>query len=217
MKILRKIGDKFFYRGGIFHPTKNHSRYLEKFRQLKNKKIINIGAGGYNPIPGAINIDPYRTGPNTVKAFGENLPFDDDSIDLAICMATLEHIKSPQLVIAEIYRVLKRGGEIYIEVPFIQPYHAAPNDYYRFTLKGLGQICKKFKKIDSGIVNGPGSGVAWLLVEYAQLYFKNKFLKKIIKNLAKIAMFPLKYIDNWLIKKPDSAILAGGFYYYGRK
>ncbi|MDP2947646.1 MAG: class I SAM-dependent methyltransferase [Nanoarchaeota archaeon] len=217
MKIFRKIGDKFFYRGGIFHPTKNHSPYLRGFCQLKNKKIINIGAGGYDPIPGAINIDPYRMGPNTVKAFGENLPFDDNSIDLAICTATLEHIKSPQSVITEIHRVLKPEGEIYIEVPFIQPYHAAPNDYYRFTLRGSEEICKKFKKIDSGIVSGPGSGVAWILVEYAQLYFDNKFLKKIMKNLAKILVFPLKYIDNWLIKKTDSVILASGFYYYGKK
>lgn len=214
---MRKAIHKLFTRGHIFHPTKNHSCYLEKFRQLRNKKIINVGAGGYDPIPGAINIDPYRIGPNTIKAFGENLPFDDNSIDLAVCAGTLEHIKFPRCVIAEIHRVIKPGGKIYVEIPFMQPYHEAPGDYYRFTLKGLEQLCKKFKKIDSGIVNGPGSGLAWILVEYVQLYFGNRFLRKIIRNLVKIIVFPLKYIDNWLIKKPESTILAGGFYYYGEK
>ena len=76
---------------------------------------------------------------------------------------------------------------------------------------------ENIKKIDSGIVNGPGFGLAWIIVEYIQLYFRNKFLRKCVKNLAKILVFPLKYIDNWLIKKANSINLAGGFYYYGKK
>jgi len=208
---------KMFRRDGLFHPTKNHSLYLEKFRKLKDKKIINIGAGGHDPIPGAINVDPYREGPNTVKAFGENLPFTGESVDLAICLATLEHVKEPQKIIAEIYRVLKPGGQIYAEVPFIQPFHAAPDDYLRLTLPGLEYLCREFRKIDSGLSNGPGSGLAWLLVEYNQIFFRNSFLKKIAKNLTKILVSPLKYIDNWLIKKQGSANLAGGFYFFGEK
>ncbi|MFA6254808.1 MAG: class I SAM-dependent methyltransferase [Patescibacteria group bacterium] len=214
---MKKLINKLFNRSGIFHPTKNHSHYLEKFSKIKDKKIINIGSGGYDPIPGAINIDPYRQGPNTIKAFGENLPLEDNSIDLAICMAVLEHTKSPELIIKEIYRVLKVNGQIYIEIPFIQPYHAAPEDFIRFTLPGIEKLCQQFKKIDSGIVNGPGSGVAWILVEYGQLFFKNRLLKKISKNIIKIIVSPLKYIDNWLIKKEDSINLAGGFYFYGKK
>ena len=35
------------------------------------------------------------------------------------------------------FRVLKPGGYIYSEVPFLQGFHADPDDYQRYTLQGL--------------------------------------------------------------------------------
>src|SRR3989344_2019787 len=96
-RLKKKIG-KNFYRGGIFHPTANYSHVLDRFRADPKRKIINIGSGGYDPVPGAINIDPYRTGPNTIKAFGENLPFENESVDVAFSGGVLEHVKAPQKV-----------------------------------------------------------------------------------------------------------------------
>ncbi|HLD28620.1 MAG TPA: class I SAM-dependent methyltransferase [Patescibacteria group bacterium] len=214
---LKKNIYRWFRRGGIFHPTKNHFNHLKEFGRLKDKKIINIGSGGHNPIPGAINIDPYTDGPNTICAFGENLPFENNTIDLAVCAAVLEHVKSPELIVAEMYRVLKLGGKIYIVMPFLQPYHGAPGDYSRLTLSGTENLCRQFTKISSGAVSGGGSTLAWIFVEYVQTFFSHKKLKKIAKNLAKVFVWPLKYIDDWLIKKPDCDKVASAFYFYGEK
>jgi len=207
----------FFSRGGLFHPTKNYSnQYIKKIKTYKNKAIINVGSGGYNPIPGAINIDPFRTGINTVRAYGESLPFENESVDVAMCAAVLEHVKEPKKIVDEIYRVLKCGGEIYIEVPFMQPYHAAPDDYTRFTISGVKHLCKDFSEVSSGVIVGAGSAVAWLIVEYGQIFFSGT-MKKIIRNLLKVVVSPLKYIDRFIIHKKDTCILASGFYFYGIK
>ena len=207
-----------FERDGIFHTTKCFpDPYIQQMRlEGQDKRIIVVGAGGYNPIPGAINVDPYRNGIHSIRAFGEKLPFCDNTFDTAICSAVLEHIKEPQLVVNEMYRILKPGGDIYITVPFLQPYHAAPNDYQRWTITGVKTLMQAFEEIDSGISVGPGSTVTWILVEYVQIFFDNHLLKKLFKNLAKIILSPLKYFDAFFIHKKSALLIANGFYFYGK-
>lgn len=46
-----------------------------------------------------------------------DLEFDDGSFDLVICNHVLEHVKEDRKAIAELFRVLKRGGYGSIQVP----------------------------------------------------------------------------------------------------
>ena len=206
-----------FYRGGIFHHTKSYSNFLKRFAGYGNKKIINIGSGGHDQLSGAINVDPYRGGPNTIKAFGEDMPFENESIDVAICVAVLEHVKEPAKIVNEIKRVLKDGGEIYVEIPFLQPFHAAPDDYQRWTMNGLRYFLRDFEELDSGVAGGPGSAIAWIMVESSQILFNNRFLNNLAKNLTKILVFPLKYLDALLVKRPNAYRVASAIYFHGRK
>ncbi len=130
---------------------------------------------------------------------------------MAICDAVLEHVVNLQEIVAEIHRVLKTEGKIYIGVPFLQPYHAAPEDYQRWTINGLRILCKDFTEIKIGVAVGAGSALAWIIVEYVQIFTKNK----IIKNLTKIIVSPLKYIDKFILDK--SINVASGIYFYGKK
>ena len=215
-RLKKKLG-RHFYRGGFFHPTANYSRVLDRYRSLKDKKIINIGSGGYDPVPGAINIDPYREGPNTIKAFGEKLPFVEESIDVAFSGGVLEHVKEPKKIVDEVYRVLKYGGEIYVEVPMLAPYHAAPEDYYRWTISGLRELCGRFEEVETGVTSGPGSALAWILMEFVQIVPTSKFFRFVFKNLAKIVLSPLKYFDRFLLKRDNVFHVVGGIYFLGRK
>ena len=214
--VKKKFG-KHFYRGGVFHHSRNYSKVLDRFKNQPDKKIINIGSGGYDPVPGAINVDPYRGGPGTVRAFGEDLPFDDESIDVAIGGGILEHVKEPEKIIAEVLRVLKPGGEIYFEVGFLEPFHSAPGDFHRWTISGLRFMCRDFEEVEVGISNGPGSAVAWILIEYSQILTKNKHLRFVFKNLTKIIVSPLKYLDKLLLGRENIFNVAQGLYFLGRK
>ena len=68
------------------------------------------------------------------------LGFPDGHFNSVVCWSVLEHVPDPQLAIAEMRRVLKPGGSIWIQVPFLFPYHADPYDYWRVTSSGTAPM-----------------------------------------------------------------------------
>lgn len=72
-------------------------------------------------------------------------------MDCFVCNAVLEHVENPQLCVYEMFRTLVPGGQIWVEVPFIQFYHPHPNDYYRWTSKGLEMLMKDFQRLGGGV------------------------------------------------------------------
>ncbi len=66
---------------------------------------------------------------------GDVWPIEDDSIDLIVCDNVLEHVPNPDLLFAEIRRVLKNGGYLCIRTPNQWSYIAIlssliPNKYH---------------------------------------------------------------------------------------
>lgn len=74
-----------------------------------------------------------------VQVFGDgaHLPFRTASVDTVLSTEVLEHVPKPSLLVDEMARVLKPGGRLLITVPFIQPLHELPSDYFRFTPSSL--------------------------------------------------------------------------------
>jgi SAM-dependent methyltransferase len=68
---------------------------------------------------------------------GRHMPFDDASFDNVICVEVLEHAADPQLLLAEISRVLKDRGMIFLTVPWAARRHHIPYDFHRFTRERL--------------------------------------------------------------------------------
>ncbi len=58
----------------------------------------------------------YALSPAAAAATGERLPFADRSFDLVICKDMLEHCSNPDLILAEIARVLAPGGVCFLTV-----------------------------------------------------------------------------------------------------
>jgi len=52
-----------------------------------------------------------------------NLPLRDGQIDAVICKAVLEHVPEPQRAVKEMYRILRDGGKLFANIPFLYPYH----------------------------------------------------------------------------------------------
>jgi arabinofuranan 3-O-arabinosyltransferase len=63
-----------------------------------------------------------------VEGIGEKLPFESASADLVVTMQVLEHVDDPERVMAEVDRVLRPGGKVYISAP---NYMAFFEDHYR--------------------------------------------------------------------------------------
>lgn len=62
------------------------------------------------------------------------------SFDHVECMSVLEHCDRPWLMAANIERLLKPGGTIYVTVPFVWAHHAYPHDYWRMTPEGIASL-----------------------------------------------------------------------------
>ena len=59
---------------------------------------------------------------------------------LAICCSVLEHTPRPWVMADNIGRLLRPGGQLYISVPWVWRYHAYPDDYFRFSPRGVQSL-----------------------------------------------------------------------------
>jgi len=113
---------------------------------------IQIGARGQKNGPDWIALDKFDHGPLIDEHHDlHDLPYEDCSVDCYVCNAVLEHVFEPQLAIFEMYRTLKVGGFIWVEVPFNQFYHAHPHDFRRWTTQGLAWDMYRFEQHGSGV------------------------------------------------------------------
>jgi len=60
-----------------------------------------------------------------VHADAHALPFPDDTFDVIVSLAVLEHVQFPDIVLREAHRVLKPGGRIIASVAYLVPFHAS--------------------------------------------------------------------------------------------
>ena len=60
----------------------------------------------------------------TVSAFGERLPFADQTFDVVLCDNVIDHAESPSGIVAELARILTPGGLLYFTVNVHHPIYA---------------------------------------------------------------------------------------------
>jgi len=71
------------------------------------------------------------------------LPFPNACFDACLNVVTLEHVKEPGIVLAELARALAPGGSLLLVVPQDWEIHQAPHDYYRYTRHGIAYLLGK--------------------------------------------------------------------------
>ena len=217
--LLRKMFS-FVRTSHTFKTRANKDRIPQLIKSIKKSEIaINVGAGNTDYCPEIINLDLEATENADIVADGRSLPIRTRSVSLVISQAVLEHTPETQLNLAEIERVLVNGGILYLEVPFMQPYHAHPHDYFRFTHKGLISYLDRFDIIEEGISVGPASATSLnLKIFLATLFsFGNKNLFIIFGVIFGWLTLPLKYFDYFLESNPLSYHSASGIYVLARK
>jgi len=150
-------------------------------------------------------------------ADGHDLPFNDGSFDAVITTAVLEHVIYPERVAAEITRVVRCGGLLYSELPFMQQVHEGAYDFTRYTMSGHRRLFANFMALDIGLVAGPGTVVAWSLENLILAFCRGERARAIGKALARLCFAWLKYLDYWLIHNPAALDGASCTYLYGER
>jgi SAM-dependent methyltransferase len=71
------------------------------------------------------------------------------SVDTVLLFNVLEHCRDPHRVAANVHRWLRGGGRCLVMVPNAQRLHGAPDDLWRFSESGLGQVLADFETVET--------------------------------------------------------------------
>lgn len=126
----------------------NQLLYLQRFAPEADGVILEIGSKDYGstvPFRQHIKYSKYvgldmAAGPG-VDVVGDlskelcGLP--ENHFSLVICCSVLEHVERPWMMAENITRLTKPGGRLYMSVPWVWRYHAYPDDYFRFSWRGI--------------------------------------------------------------------------------
>jgi len=175
----------------------------ERLRAGDSLKII------YSDIDAGADVDLFCD--------GHDLPFVDGVFDAVVTTAVLEHVLYPERVAAEIIRVLKEGGLLYSELPFMQQVHEGAYDFTRFTLSGHRRLFNQFAEIDVGMVAGPATAFVWALENLALAFVSRPTLRKLAKIVVRLGFGWIKYLDYLLEHHPEAMDGASCTYFMGSK
>lgn len=201
-----------------------HQTYLSyivhKFADDK-KIVLNLGSGNDRYNENIINIDIFPFKEVDIVAKAECLPFLDDYVDGIINTELLEHVEDPGSVLREAYRVLKHDGFIITAAPFIESFHGSPQDFYRWSYKGIVSLHKEkgFKTQKVTPLAGPTASFisiaqSWLAL-LLSLNIKPLYYFWVI--VLSIFFIPLKLLDLFLVDFTMSNNLNASNLYIGKK
>lgn len=133
-----------------------------------NKLYADIGAGLRSTVwLNCVNVEVYPSATSDILIEPNcRLPFRDASLDGIGCFAVLEHINKPWEMAREFARVVRPGGKLAIDWPFLQPVHGYPSHYYNATREGLRSLFADDFEISELYTNawqGPDFTVSWIL------------------------------------------------------
>jgi len=178
--------------------------------------ILEVGSGVRRVRDDVLNLEIDLFENVDIVANAARMPFLDETFDLVICEAVLEHVPNPQAIVSEIIRVLRPGGHVYVEVPFLQGFHADPHDYQRYTLPGLRTLLAGFEPVRDGVALGPSSALAWMLREYLTL-FAPRAVRTPVAVASAWLTTPVKYLDRFVGRRPGAERIASSMYFWGSK
>lgn len=204
----------FQYLSALFTNNKNYSvlilggsiegQGITKFLRLPNLHIVE---------------SDVSFGPRTqVILDAHHIPFTNESFDCVIAQAVLEHVVDPTQCVSEIYRILKPGGIVYSEIPFMQQVHGGAYDFTRFSMSGHRRLFRRFEQKKAGALAGSGTTLGWSYTYFLiSLFGFTPGLKLLIKTFARLTAFWLKYFDHLTMHLNRTVDGASVTYFIGSK
>ena len=197
-----------------YMTRKTRRRLLQGYLD-RDATIINIGSGNTPLDPRVINVDLFAYDNVDIASDATNLCLKDEVADFLVNESCLEHIYDFKAAIRESYRVLKKGGKGYFNIPFLVGFHASPNDFHRFTHAGLKRLFEEhgFTVEELDVLSGPASSLLWILIELLAMVFSLgwKPLYQVLYFVFMGLLFPIKFLDFFLNKLALAKNVAATF------
>lgn len=170
--------------------------------------VLNVGAGGElgsyaarleKTYTVSIDVDINRQ-PTLVADVCDLGCFRDETFDVVMMMEVLEHVRTPEAAIREVYRVLKKDGLLLLSTPFIFEIHDAPHDFYRFTRFGLEHLLSEFSQIEIRARNGYVMSIFVLVMRLYKSRYTLDIFFGLIGMLAALLLYPIIFLLNKAIR-----------------
>ena len=132
----------------------------------------------------------YHTRPQ-IFGDGQQLPIAAASVDTVLLLDVLEHLPRSSDCLAGIARVLKPGGRLVLQVPFLYPPHDEPYDFRRWTVHGLRQLAAEhgFVVVEE-TMNGRPAETAALLTNLALAHTALRWLAEKRPQMVLLPLVP---------------------------
>ena len=210
----------------LFRPDNRVARahaadLVERLRARLRARLLVVGGGTVGSGAEAlyetggielVGFDIYASPVTQFIADAHHMPLADASVDAVWVQAVLEHVLDPWQVVAGIERVLAPDGLVYAETPFLQHVHEGPYDFTRFTESGHRWLFRRFERLDSGVVAGPGNQFAWSADHLVRGLTRSAMAGK----AARMAVSWLQAFDR-LVPERFAVDAASCVYFYGRR
>lgn len=210
-------------RAGNPVPADNVSaRTLARLRRESPRPRVLVVGGG-TATPGirelydapdveTVGFDVYASPLTRFVADAHVIPLAGGSCDGVWIQAVLEHVVDPYRVVAEVHRVLRPGGLVLSEMPFIQQVHEGAYDFMRLSERGHRWLFRRFAEVESGIVAGPGVALSWSLDHFARALTRSRLAGRVVG----LGFTWLGWMDG-LLGEAQARDAASAFYFVGAR
>lgn len=113
-----------------------------------------------------------------------NLDWAGSFFDTILATEVLEHLHTPSQAISEMLRLLRPGGLCIVSTRFFHPYHPDPEDYFRFTSKGLQHLFSNFSHVEVQPLGNKFHSL-WLLLSFQPGF--GRFFRRLSPLVASIS------------------------------
>ena len=203
---------------------RNRKLYDWMNQNAPGKKVLNLGSGIGNfdnwlsEDVKRINLDIDSSKPSVdIIGDGHCLPFRDGAFDIVYSIAVLEHVRKPWIVSEEIYRVLRKGGHVVLELPFLNVIHDH-DDYFRFSDRGIRVLFDetRFDVVLDQVGSGGGSFLSVFLFVYLRQFIWGP-LRVYWVMFTRYFFCLLRYLDVAVNNSDELRLTANSFTFIGKK
>jgi SAM-dependent methyltransferase len=180
---------------------------------LLGGRILNVGSKNVRLGQNTVNLDVVSSAGVDVVGDAHELErhFPEKSFDTVVLSAVLQYCENPQRVIQQADYVLKPGGMILLDAPFLQPYCSDGLDLWRFSEDGLRKLCGRYFEIielKPSIATAPALA---FIIQHAASTKKNRLAAAFLGWAATMFVYPFRYVPS------SNSGTAGAFLLIGRK
>ena len=187
--------------------------------------VLDVGSGGRRLARHLLTTDVVkRDNVDIVADLRGTLPFQSATFDLVVCTSVLEHVCDVTSAARELARIVRPGGRLWIEIPFLYHFHVSNSgdihDFHRWTLEGARRLFRDMRLLDWGHNVGPGTALRLMAGEVLATPFhhpRHEGLYHLVRWALGWGLYPLSWLDKVCVRREVSARATGGFWLLWQK